>query len=67
MDFTNHPTAVKVDLTNQLAAVRRQLARMERLETIADLLPPEPHLTGGMMCRARLMRRFPARESRCRF
>lgn len=40
MDFTNHPTAVKVDVTNQLAAVRRQLARMERLETIADLLPP---------------------------
>ncbi|MDG4760319.1 hypothetical protein [Micromonospora sp. WMMD710] len=33
-DFTNRPVAVKIDVTNQVAAVRRQLTRMRRLDSI---------------------------------
>ncbi|MFD1364414.1 hypothetical protein [Actinoplanes sichuanensis] len=38
-DFTNRPTAVKVNITNHLAAVRRQLSRMRDLHTIVDTMP----------------------------
>jgi hypothetical protein len=37
-DFTNRPTAAKVNITNQLAAVRRQLTRMRRLDDIVAQL-----------------------------
>ncbi|MFI5960457.1 hypothetical protein [Cryptosporangium sp. NPDC051539] len=39
-NFSNRPTAVLIDVTNHVAAVRRMLARMDRLESILDSLPP---------------------------
>lgn len=38
-DFTNRPTAVKVNVTNQVAAVRRQLTRLRQLDVITAQLP----------------------------
>jgi hypothetical protein len=38
-DFSNKPTAVKVNVTNQVAAVRRQLIRLRRLDVIAARVP----------------------------
>ncbi|WP_407642887.1 hypothetical protein [Actinacidiphila yanglinensis] len=38
-DFSNLPTADRVDVRRQLAVTRRQLARLTRIADIADLLP----------------------------
>ncbi|MFD5324205.1 hypothetical protein [Streptomyces sp. NPDC127092] len=38
-DFSNLPTASAVDVRKQLAVTRRQLARLTRIEEIADALP----------------------------
>lgn len=38
-DFTNLPTAAAVDVRKQRAVTRRQLARLTRIEEIADTLP----------------------------
>ncbi|MPY49834.1 hypothetical protein [Streptomyces acidicola] len=38
-DFTNLPTAAAVDVRKQRAVTRRQLARLTRVEEIADALP----------------------------
>ncbi|MGC0331791.1 hypothetical protein RKD23_004781 [Streptomyces sp. SAI-170] len=38
-DFSNQPTASAVDVRKQRAVTRRQLARLTRLEEIADALP----------------------------
>ncbi|MEV4813313.1 hypothetical protein [Micromonospora avicenniae] len=38
-DFTNRPVAVKIDVTNQVAAVRRQLTRMRGLDSIVAQVP----------------------------
>jgi hypothetical protein len=38
-DFTNLPTAAAVDIRKQRAVTRRQLARLTRIEEIADTLP----------------------------
>lgn len=38
-DFTNLPTAAAVDVRKQRAVTRRQLARLTRIEEIADALP----------------------------
>ncbi|GIJ64654.1 hypothetical protein [Virgisporangium aurantiacum] len=38
-DFSNKPTAVKVDITNHLNAVRRQLSRMKGLDSIVAMMP----------------------------
>ncbi|MFJ9583898.1 hypothetical protein [Streptomyces acidicola] len=38
-DFTNLPTAAAVDVRKQRAVTRRQLARLTRVEEIADSLP----------------------------
>ncbi|MFF9198530.1 hypothetical protein ACF09L_25260 [Streptomyces sp. NPDC014779] len=38
-DFSNLPTASAVDVRKQLAVTRRQLARLTRIEEIADTLP----------------------------
>ncbi|WP_390898374.1 hypothetical protein [Streptomyces angustmyceticus] len=40
-DFSNLPTAAAVDVRKQLATTRRQLARLTRVEEIADDLPAE--------------------------
>ncbi|GHF44927.1 hypothetical protein [Streptomyces morookaense] len=39
-DFSNLPAAALVDVRRQLAATRRQLARLERVADIAAALPP---------------------------
>ncbi|MFC4534794.1 hypothetical protein [Sphaerisporangium dianthi] len=39
-NFANRPTATLVDVRRQLAVLRRQLARMTRVGTIVDALPP---------------------------
>ncbi|GAA3838911.1 hypothetical protein [Streptomyces chiangmaiensis] len=39
-DFSNLPTASPVDIRKQRAVTRRQLARLTRIEEIADDLPP---------------------------
>ncbi|MFK8909545.1 hypothetical protein [Streptomyces sp. YS-3] len=39
-DFSNLPTASLVDVRKQLSVTRRQLARLTRIEEIADALPP---------------------------
>ncbi|GAA1280857.1 hypothetical protein [Streptomyces aureus] len=38
-DFTNRPTAAFVDARKQVAALTRQLARIERISDLVDLLP----------------------------
>jgi hypothetical protein len=38
-DFTNRPTAAFVDARKQVAALTRQLARIERIGDLVDLLP----------------------------
>ncbi|MEY9991577.1 hypothetical protein ABIE67_003609 [Streptomyces sp. V4I8] len=38
-DFSNHPTASAVDVRKQRAVTARQLARLTRIEDIADTLP----------------------------
>ncbi|SEG54070.1 hypothetical protein SAMN04489712_106134 [Thermomonospora echinospora] len=38
-DFTNRPVVSLIDVRKQLAAVRRVLARMSRVETLLDALP----------------------------
>jgi hypothetical protein len=38
-DFSNAPTASRVDVRKQRAVTRRQLARLTRIEEIADALP----------------------------
>lgn len=38
-DFTNRPTAAFVDARKQVAALSRQLARIERIGDLVDLLP----------------------------
>ncbi|MGW2017602.1 hypothetical protein [Streptomyces sp. NPDC001927] len=38
-DFTNRPTAAFVDARKQVAALTRQLSRIERIEDLVDLLP----------------------------
>ncbi|MFE6050413.1 hypothetical protein ACFQ6N_06645 [Kitasatospora sp. NPDC056446] len=38
-DFTNRPTAAFVDARKQVAALTRQLARLERIKDLVDLLP----------------------------
>src|SRR5690606_4674381 len=39
-DFANRPVAASVDVRRELAALRRQLARMTRVEKIVAALPP---------------------------
>lgn len=38
-DFTNHPTAAKLDVRKQLAAVRRLLRRLDNIDAVLDALP----------------------------
>ncbi|WP_040841126.1 hypothetical protein [Nocardia brevicatena] len=38
-DFTNRPTAEKVDLRKQLAAISRQLSRLTSISELIDLVP----------------------------
>jgi hypothetical protein len=38
-NFSNQPTAALIDVRKQLTVLRRQLARLERIETLVDLLP----------------------------
>ncbi|GIH28951.1 hypothetical protein Aph01nite_72610 [Acrocarpospora phusangensis] len=40
-DFTNFPTACLLDVRLQLEALRRQLERLTRIDTILDRLPPD--------------------------
>jgi hypothetical protein len=40
-DFSNRPTAVRIDVRKQLTVVRRQLARMADIGTILSTLPVE--------------------------
>ncbi|WP_327291004.1 hypothetical protein [Streptomyces sp. NBC_01198] len=56
-DFSNLPTAEWVDVRRQLAVTRRQLARLTRIDEIADTLPegttfdlarPRPALTAAV-------------------
>lgn len=39
-NFANHPVATAVDVRRQLAVLRRQLARMTRIDDIVATLPP---------------------------
>ncbi|HXP20914.1 MAG TPA: hypothetical protein VN840_14825 [Streptosporangiaceae bacterium] len=39
-NFSNQPTAALLDVRKQLTVLRRQLARLERIDTLAELLPP---------------------------
>jgi len=38
-NFSNQPTAALLDVRKQLTVLRRQLARLERIDTLVDLLP----------------------------
>jgi hypothetical protein len=38
-DFSNQPTAALIDVRKQLASLRRQLSRMESIDTLLHLLP----------------------------
>jgi hypothetical protein len=40
-DFANRPTAVLVDARKQLTVLRRQLARMDRIDELVATLPPD--------------------------
>jgi hypothetical protein len=39
-NFSNKPTAALLDVRKQLTVLRRQLARLERIESLLELLPP---------------------------
>jgi hypothetical protein len=39
-DFSNQPVATSLDVRKQLTVLRRQLARMDRVDDLLDLLPP---------------------------
>jgi hypothetical protein len=39
-NFSNWPVAVELDVRKQLTVLRRQLSRMERIDSLVDLLPP---------------------------
>ena len=39
-NFANQPTAAALDVRKQLTVLRRQLARLQRVDTLLDLLPP---------------------------
>ncbi|GAA2391982.1 hypothetical protein [Dactylosporangium salmoneum] len=43
-DFSNRPVAVKIDVTNHVNAVRRQLKRMQRLDSIVAMMPADATL-----------------------
>jgi hypothetical protein len=38
-NFSNQPTAAMLDVRKQLTVLRRQLTRLERIDTLVDLLP----------------------------
>ena len=40
-NFSNQPTAALLDVRKQLTVLRRQLSRLERIESLLDVLPPE--------------------------
>ena len=40
-DFSNRPTAALLDVRKQVTVLRRQLSRLERIESLLDVLPPE--------------------------
>jgi hypothetical protein len=40
-DFSNRPTATRIDARKQLGVLRRQLSRITRIETLLDTIPPE--------------------------
>jgi len=40
-NFSNKPTAALLDVRRQLTVLRRQLSRLERVESLLSLLPPE--------------------------
>lgn len=39
-DFSNNPTAALLDTRKQMTVLRRQLSRLERIDTLLNLLPP---------------------------
>jgi hypothetical protein len=39
-NFSNRPVATVLDVRKQLTVLRRQLSRLERIDALADLLPP---------------------------
>jgi hypothetical protein len=39
-NFSNRPVATSLDVRKQLTVLRRQLARMDRIDDLLDLLPP---------------------------
>jgi hypothetical protein len=40
-DFSNRPVATSLDVRKQLTVLRRQLSRMDRIDDLLDLLPPD--------------------------
>ena len=40
-NFANQPTAALLDVRKQLTVLRRQLSRLERIESLLDALPPD--------------------------
>ncbi|MFC7527587.1 hypothetical protein [Actinoplanes sp. GCM10030250] len=40
-DFSNRPTAVKIDVRKQLITLDHQLSRLARIDTLVDLLPDD--------------------------
>lgn len=46
-DFSNRPTAEKVDLRKQLAVISRQLSRLTAITALADTLPPDASFEPG--------------------
>ncbi|MBF6496513.1 hypothetical protein [Nocardia cyriacigeorgica] len=46
-DFSNRPTAEKVDLRKQLAVISRQLSRLTAITALTDTLPPDATFEPG--------------------
>ncbi|MGX1805044.1 hypothetical protein ACWIGI_04960 [Nocardia sp. NPDC055321] len=46
-DFSNQPTAAKVDIRKQLAVITRQLSRLTRIQELVEVFPPELSFASG--------------------
>ncbi|MBB4755139.1 hypothetical protein [Actinoplanes lobatus] len=63
-DFSNQPTAVKIDVRKQLINLEHQLTRLARIETLAGQLPDGLSLDPGTHSPAELLENLSTLEAR---
>ncbi|MBM2621053.1 hypothetical protein JIG36_36690 [Actinoplanes sp. LDG1-06] len=63
-DFSNQPTAVKIDVRKQLIILDHQLTRLARIESLVELLPPGVSLDLATHTREELLTTLATMEAR---